>query len=182
MQQIGYLQIQVDHTLFIKHQHNGMTALIVYVDDIVVTEYDFGEVENLKTYLSQQFERKDLRPLQFFLGIEALHTKKMNVSISKYVLDILDDASMLGCRPCDTPDDPNCKLREDDGKRLTNVRRYQRLVGKLIYFSLIRPNISYAVGHVSQFMHVHTTIHIKATEILKVPKKESSHRVVLWEE
>lgn len=73
----------------------------------------------------------------------------MFLSQKKYVLDILDDAGMLGCRPCDNPIDPNCKLREDDAKRLINVGRYERLVDKLIYFSPTRPDISYTVGFVS---------------------------------
>ena len=35
----------------------------------------------------------------------------------------------------------------------TNKERYQRLVRKLIYLTHIRPDISYEVSVVSQFMH-----------------------------
>lgn len=169
----GYIQSQVDHTLFIKHQHNGLTALIVYVDDIVVTGDDYDEMGQLKKYLSQQFEIKDLGQLHYFLGIEILRSKKgVFLSQRKYVLDLFEEAGMLGCRPCDTPIDPNCKLGEADGERLLDVGRYQRLVGKLIYLSLTRPDIAYAVGLVSQFMHVPTTIHLEATyRILRYLKK-----------
>lgn len=40
------------------------------------------------------------------------------------MLDILDEANMLGCRPFEIPIDHNCKLREDDGERLADVERY----------------------------------------------------------
>jgi len=143
---MGYSQSQVDQILLINFQKNGLTALIVYVDDIVMTEDDMGEVEQLKKYLSQQFEIEDLGPLHYFFGIEVFRSKNVVFLFQrKYVLDILDETEMLGCKPCDTPGDPNCKLREDEGERLIDVGRYQRLVGKLIYLSLTRLDISFAV-------------------------------------
>lgn len=82
---------------------------------------------------------------------------------------------MLGCRPCDTPIDPNCKLEEDEGERLIDVGRYQRLVGKLISLLLPKLDISYAVGLVSQFMHGPTTVHLEATyRILGYTKRNPS--------
>lgn len=65
------------------------------------------------------------------------------------MLDLLEEASMLGCRLCDTPVDPNCKLGETDGECLFDVGRYLKLVGKLIYLSLTRPDIPYVVGLIS---------------------------------
>ena len=45
----GYKQSQVDHTLFIKHSiSRGVTTLIVYVDDIIVTGNDEKEKNTLK--------------------------------------------------------------------------------------------------------------------------------------
>lgn len=67
------------------------------------------------------------------------------------MLDILDDAKMLGCRPCDTQVVLNWKVQEDDGERLIDVGRYQRLVRKLIYLFFTRPDISYVVGLMSPF-------------------------------
>lgn len=144
MRQRRYLQSQADHTLFIKYQQSEFIALTMYVDDIVMTRNDIGEVEQLKMYLSQQFEIKDLGPLHYFLGIEVLCSKKVVfLSQRKYVLDILEEARMLGYRPCDTLVDPNCKLQEDDGERLLDVGKYQRMVRKLIYLSLTRPDQIY---------------------------------------
>lgn len=40
------------------------------------------------------------------------------------MIDLLEEAGMLGCIPCDTTVDPNCKLGETDGERLFDVGRY----------------------------------------------------------
>ncbi|CAL9007664.1 unnamed protein product [Prunus brigantina] len=60
MKFFGYTQSNADHTLFLKRDGKKLTALIVYVDDIVVTGNDTGEQLKLQKYLSQEFEMKDL--------------------------------------------------------------------------------------------------------------------------
>ncbi|KAK3004629.1 hypothetical protein RJ639_019506 [Escallonia herrerae] len=74
------------------------------------------------------------------------------VSQRKYVLDLLKETGMSGCRPVETPIDPNQKLGDNEGD-LINTSRYQKLVGKLIYLSYTTPDIAFAVSLVSQFMH-----------------------------
>ena len=71
-----YLQSNSDHTLFLKKQQGKITALIVYMDDIVVKGNDLEERKALQAYLSREFEMKDLRALKFFLGIEAFRSNK----------------------------------------------------------------------------------------------------------
>jgi hypothetical protein len=66
MQRFGYKQSQADHTLFIKHSSQGkVTALIMYVDDIVLTGNDDGEIQNSRHHLANKFEIKDLGSLKF---------------------------------------------------------------------------------------------------------------------
>ncbi|RVW94082.1 Copia protein [Vitis vinifera] len=65
---LGYKQGQADHTQFVKKSHAGKLAiLIVYVDDIILSGNDMGELQNLKKYLSEEFEVKDLGNLKYFL-------------------------------------------------------------------------------------------------------------------
>ena len=66
----GYHQSNSDHTLFLKKRQDKITALITYVDDMIVTGNDPEERKTLQGYLSREFEMKDLGPLKFFLGIE----------------------------------------------------------------------------------------------------------------
>ena len=68
------------------------------------------------------------------------------------MLDILEETSLLGSKPVETPMDSNVKLYEDQGELLSNPKRYHRLVGKLNYLKIIRPDISFAVSIVSQYM------------------------------
>ena len=72
----GYHQSNLDHTLFLKKQHGKITALIVYVDDMVVTGNDPDERKALQSYLSSEFEMKDLGHLKYFLRIEVSRSDK----------------------------------------------------------------------------------------------------------
>ena len=73
---------------------------------------------------------------------------------------------MMGCRPIDTPMNPNVKLLPRQGEPLSNPERYRRLVGKLNYLTVTRPDISFPVSVVSQFMtspcdsHWEAVVHI----------------------
>ena len=64
------MEVNSNHTLFLKKQHDKITTLIVYVDDIVVTRNDPDERKALQSYLSSEFEMKDLGHLKYFLRIE----------------------------------------------------------------------------------------------------------------
>ena len=89
----GYKQIQGDHTLFIKHSiSRGVTSLIVYVDDIIVTGNDEKKNNTLKRCLAKEFEIKDLGKLKYFLGIEVARSKQgIFISQHKYVIDLLKE-------------------------------------------------------------------------------------------
>jgi hypothetical protein len=58
----------------------------------------------------------------------------------------------------------NIKLGLEDGELLSVIGQYQRLVGKLIYLTVIRPDILFAVSMVSQFMHAPRTSHLSAID------------------
>ena len=68
------------------------------------------------------------------------------------MLDILEETGLLGSKPVETPMDPNVKLYEDQGELLSNPERYHRLVGKLNYLTITRPNIPFAICVLSHFM------------------------------
>ncbi|RVW38517.1 Retrovirus-related Pol polyprotein from transposon RE1 [Vitis vinifera] len=103
---------QADHTLFVKKSHAGkMAILIVYVDDIILSGNDMEELQNLKKYLLEEFEVKDLGNLKYFLGMEVARSRKgIVVSQRKYILDLLKETGILGCKPIDTPMDSQKKL------------------------------------------------------------------------
>lgn len=79
----------------------------------------------------------------------ARSTEGIFVSQRKYTLDLLTETSMLGCSPADTPIEFSCKLGNSGDKVLVDKEKYQRLVGKLIYLSRTKLNISYVVSVIS---------------------------------
>ncbi|GMI96958.1 hypothetical protein HRI_003365100 [Hibiscus trionum] len=159
-----YIQGQADHTLFYKHTDNGKCCiLIVYVDDIILTGDDSIEIERLKEFLSLEFQLKDLGNLRYFLGMEVARSKAgISISQKKYVLDLLSEVGLLGCKPAETPMEPNLKLGTDKDGEEVDRGRYQRLVGKLIYLSHTRPDIAFGVSVISQFMHAPREKHLEA--------------------
>ncbi|WJZ84163.1 hypothetical protein VitviT2T_003782 [Vitis vinifera] len=169
-----FVQCQSDHTLFVKHFPEGkLTIIIVYVDDIILTGDHEEKIDLLKKLLTKEFEIKDLGNLKYFLGMEIARSKKgIAVSQRKYVLDLLNETGMLGCKPTETPMDTTVKLEESDGSVPVDKGRYQRLVGKLIYLSHTRPDIGFFVSVVSQFMNNptenHMTVVIRILRYLKM--------------
>ena len=158
----GFHQSQGDHTLFFKHGDNGkIAALVVYDDDIILMENDENEARRLKEELNKEFEIKDLGNLRYFLGIEVARSRKgILISQRKYVLDLLKEIGMLGCKDVETPIEANHKV-ETTMREAVNRESYQRLVGKLIYLSHTCPDISHVVGIFSHFIHNPNEEHLK---------------------
>ncbi|RVW91403.1 Retrovirus-related Pol polyprotein from transposon RE1 [Vitis vinifera] len=104
---------------------------------------DQDGIQKLKQHLFTHFQTKDLGKLKYFLGIEiAQSSSGVVLSQRKYALDILEETGMLDCKPVDTPMDPNVKLVPGQGA-FRRPGRYRRLVGKLNYLTITRPDISF---------------------------------------
>ena len=86
----------------------------------------------------------------------------ISVSQRKCTIDLLTKTSMLGCCPADAPIEFNYKLGNFDDQVPVDKEQYQRLVGKLIYLFHTRPNISFVVNVVCQFMHAPCEKHMEA--------------------
>ena len=133
----------------------------MYVDDIILIGDDTGEVERLKKVLATEIEVKDLGQMRYFLGMEVARSSKgISISQRKYVLDLLTEIGMLGCKPSDTP--IKARKRTESDKKPVDRERYQQLVGRLIYLSHTRPDIAFAVSVVSQYMHSPKESHLEA--------------------
>lgn len=119
--------------MFIKNSGTIFDALLVYVDDIVITSNDLKEVETLKSYLNQQFKLKDLGKLKYFLGIEvACNNTEISINQRNYASKLLKDAGCLGSKPMTTPMDANVKLTKEEGETLEDPSQYRRLIGRFL--------------------------------------------------
>nr|KYP33098.1 Retrovirus-related Pol polyprotein from transposon TNT 1-94 [Cajanus cajan] len=92
MTSFGYTQSNSDRTLFLKNNQGKITALIIYVDDMIVTRNDPDEISSLHKSLASEFDMKQLGDLKYFLGIEVARSKHgIFICQRKYVLDLLTE-------------------------------------------------------------------------------------------
>ena len=158
----GYKQCNGNHTLFYPHfPAKGVTILIVYVDDIIITGNNDVQAIKLEEHLTSHFEVKKLGPLKYFMGIEkAQFTNGYLMTQQKYKLDLLNVKSLKHGKTSKTRIEMNHRLtlidniflvqknrltlKEDDPK--IEIHSYQKLIGKLLYLAHTPPNISYSVN------------------------------------
>jgi Reverse transcriptase (RNA-dependent DNA polymerase) len=134
--------------MFVKHSDGITTIILVYVDDIIVTGNNVKEIKNIKDYLKNKFDITDLEKLKYFLRIEIAHSKEKSLFLSqrKYMLDLLKEIGKLFSKLESTLMKPNKKLYLEEGEKLKDISQYQRLVGKLIYLTITRPDIAFVVA------------------------------------
>lgn len=101
---VGFIQSKVDYSLFTCKRGISFTALLIYVDDILITGNDGNVITSLERFLHIRFRIKDLGDLKFFLGIEVSRSNKgIYISLRKYALNILEDGGMLSAQPVSFP-------------------------------------------------------------------------------
>ena len=126
------------------------TFILVYVDDLLITRDDVLSITQLKAKLHDAFTIKDLGLARCFLGIEiARSTTGTFMNQRKYILDILADTGLTAAKPAKFRMAKGLKLSTEMGDLLAAPETYRRIVGRLLYLTLTRPNISYAVQHLS---------------------------------
>lgn len=107
---------------------------------------------------------KDLGELKYFLGIEFSRSRNCIIMCQrKYALELVSGIRLSGSKPASTPLEFNHKLTFVDydkfvdgnkyDKTLEDRRKYQGLVGRLLYLTMTRPDIAFVVQVLSQFMH-----------------------------
>ena len=152
-----------DSALFLRRTDKGTILLLLYMDDMIITGDDLNGIQELKDFLSQQFEIKDLGHLSYFLGLEITHsTDGLYITQAKYTSELLSRAGLTDSKTVDTLVELNAHLTPLGGKPLSNPSLYRHLIGSLVYLTVIRPNISYVVYQVSQYLSAPRSTHYAA--------------------
>ena len=161
--QHGFLGSSFDTTLFLRQSDHGITILILYVADMIIISDDMQGIQDLKHFLGRQFEIKDLDPLNYFFSLEVSSSVDgYYLTQAKYTSNLISRASITDNKIVDTPIEYNCRLNSHDGEPLSDATLYRQLVGSLIYLTVTRLDISYAVHIVSQFMAAPRSPHYAA--------------------
>ena len=155
-----FVQCQSDSCMFLYMKSSVVIILLVYVDDILLTGSHPTILQQLIAKLNGQFALKDLGSLHFFLGIKAHRTdSSLHLSQAKYISDLLLKPDMADCKYASTPMAADHALSINDGTPLDNPTAYRSFIGALQYCTLTRPDISFVVNKLCQFMHHPTDAH-----------------------
>ncbi|KAM6545684.1 hypothetical protein CsatB_026420 [Cannabis sativa] len=134
-------------------------------NDILITGSDSTEISSLIVQLNNQFALKDLRNINYFLGIQVTTTDHgLHLSQTKYITDILYKAKLECANSLPTPMTGGEKLSCIGSDPVKNPQQYRSLVGALQYATLTRPEITFAVNKVCQFMHCPLESHWKTVK------------------
>ncbi|XP_026384850.1 uncharacterized protein LOC113280444 [Papaver somniferum] len=177
----GFAKSLCDNSLFTYHRGTTPIFVLVYVDDIIITGTDNNFLNSLKLRLASHFSIKDLGSLKYFLGIEVSRSSNgIFLCQRKYILGILKDSGLTGARTSAYPMDTKLKLLPTDGKELIDPRCFRRLIGRFLYLTVTRPNITYSVNYLSQFLQHHRSAHMDvAHRILRYLKGTIGHGIFL---
>ncbi|MBW0489777.1 hypothetical protein O181_029492 [Austropuccinia psidii MF-1] len=164
----GFKVSKADSCVF-HHNGNKPIWLFVHVDDIGV----FGKnLPKFNTEIEAEFSTKILGLADLMLGIKVAHEENsITLSQCHYIDSLLDLYGMTNCKPVATALMPNTHLEaasDEDKKNFSvlNVNYFSE-IGSLRYLSTAtRPDLSFAVSALSQFLespgtqHWHAFLHV----------------------
>ncbi|XP_016567420.1 uncharacterized mitochondrial protein AtMg00810-like [Capsicum annuum] len=184
---LQFKQSELDHSLFIKKSKVGVVIVLIYVDDILITGDSINVIEETKADLKKVFKMKDLGELKYFLGIEFARSKHgILMHQRKYSLELIVETGLGGAKPTATPVDTNTKLTTkefDDyikstessvvNDSLADQEKYQRLIGKLLYLTMTKPDIAFTLQTLSQYLQQPKQSHMEAS--MRVVRHTKNH-------
>jgi Reverse transcriptase (RNA-dependent DNA polymerase) len=149
-----------DNSLFIFTNNTTVIYLLVYVDDIIITGNCISAIQDLIATLNSTFSIKDLGTLHYFLGIEVTSQQHcLYLTQTQYIHSLLSRTNMTGAKPCNTPMQQGQQLSKFSGIMLSDPTEYRMTVGALQYATITRPDNTFSVNKVSQFMASPTDQH-----------------------
>ncbi|CAM8994357.1 unnamed protein product [Rhodiola kirilowii] len=161
--EFGFVQSLNDYSLFTLTTNGEFLILLVYVDDVVITGTSSDLIGRVKQFIHDKFQIKDLGHLKYFLGLEVARCAAgIFLNQRKYVIDILDEYQFTDCKPAKSPMETKHGLSLSSAPLLPDASVYRRLVGRLIYLTITRPDLAFPVHVLSQFMQSPNEDHLRA--------------------
>jgi hypothetical protein len=164
---LGFKSLVANTSLLVFRQKGLTIYMLIYVDDIIIVSSSNQAIDKLIQKLKVDFAVKDLGTLDYFLGIEVKATKNgVLLSQKRYALDLLRKANIEKCKSISTPMSATEKLFRDQGIPLMENEqfKYRSIVGGLQYLTMTRPDLSFSVNKVCQYIQTPTDAHWAAVK------------------
>ena len=156
-----------DSSMFLFRKGTDMIIILIYVDDIIVIGSNTVLVHQVVSSLYSQFALKDLGILNYFLGVEVCwQGSSLHLSQTKYIKDLLTRAGLADCKAIATLMTTSHTFSASEGSLLVDPSQYRNIVGALQYCTITRPDISFSVNKLCQFMQSPTDLHWQAVKRL----------------
>ena len=170
----GFHPSSADPCLYVKFGSSGeILVIVLYVDDLIITSNSREMVDKFKQAISREFSMKDLKELDWILGMAIKRDREkrvMEISQTAYIDMVLNKFGMADCRPVLTSMEGT--LKKMDGKDVKPDSEYMKLVGSLLYAALVtRPDIAFAVQSLGKHLQGSNEEHwIAAKRVLRYLK------------
>nr|GEW90234.1 hypothetical protein [Tanacetum cinerariifolium] len=137
---------KIDQTLFIKRQKGDILLVQVYVDGIIFGSTNKELCKAIEKLMKDKFQKSSMGELTLFLGLQVKQKEDgIFISQDKYVSEILRKFGLTDGKSASIPIDTQKPLLKDlDGKDV-DVHTYRSMIGSLMYLTLSRPDIMFAV-------------------------------------
>jgi hypothetical protein len=150
----GFVVNEADKCVYYRYGGDKGVILCLYVDDILILGTSLDAIKEIKDFLSNNFEMKDLGEADVILNIKLLRKGNGGITLvqSHYVEKVLSRFDYSECEPAPTPYDPS-KLLKKNRRMSRDQLRYSQIIGSLMYLaSATRPDISFAMSKLSRFV------------------------------
>lgn len=171
LKEMGFIQSEADPCLLTCPSKQLM--ILVYVDDITIAGKDIENVLWFKDSLSKVFKIKDLGEVNKVLGVRVVRNREkgtLRLDQTHYVEDVLDRLHMAKekAQPTHSPLDSYDSLKPAGPNDFrVNQQEYQQGVGSWMYLGILtRPDISFALGRLSQYLADPAAFHLSALKKL----------------
>ncbi|WVY90570.1 hypothetical protein V8G54_036084 [Vigna mungo] len=170
----GFVENTVDRCIYIKVSGSKFVILVLYVDDILLAANDIGMLHDVKKFLSNNFEMKDMNEASYVIGIEIFRDRSqglLSLSQKGYINKVLERFRMEKCSPGIVPiqkgdkfSQMQCPKNDLERKAMESIP-YASVVGSLMYAqTCTRPDISFAVGMLGRYQSNPGMDHWKAAK------------------
>jgi hypothetical protein len=164
---LGFQRSSSEHGVYTRQQGDRRLIVGVYVDDLVITGSNSDDITHFKAEMKEIFRMSDLGLLSYYLGIE-VHQDENDITLRQaaYTDKLLERSGLQDCNPVLAPMEPRLKLSKESTTPAVDATEYWRIIAGLRYLIHTRPDLSFAVGHLSRFMELPHKDHLTAVKCI----------------